>query len=131
MKTQQQVLAAYQDGKQSECIDGRDLSRLVDYFPVDQWEVFGFRLTECAESPTPKQWTDESFKESLRGDLAFGIEKAEGQRGLSAGAMYEVVKMWLWILDDPLCDNGDYHGYGLPFFNEVARKYGFPPSIGR
>ena len=44
--------------------------------------------------------------------------------------MYEVIKMWLWILEDPLVDFEDYAYYGLPLYKTVALKYGFFNPIG-
>lgn len=126
MKTQQDVLAAYQNGRKSQCLDGREISRLVNYLPVAVWDAFGCELKEGAPAPEVLPWTEERFEESLRTDLAFAIEKSEGCRGISASLMFEVVKMWLWVLDDPLGDTDDYYDYGLPFFNEVADQYGFP-----
>ena len=38
----------------------------------------------------------------LEEDVDFGFEKALNQRGLSAPAMYIVVRMWMWILEDDL-----------------------------
>jgi len=44
--------------------------------------------------------------------------------------MYEVVKGWLIILEDPLKDFDDYPMYGLPLFKAVAVKYDFFNPIG-
>jgi hypothetical protein len=69
----------------------------------------------------------------LKKDVAFGFEKALNQRGISAGLMSEVVKMWNWILEEGLEnydeDNG-YAQYGLPLFKATAVKYGFDNPIG-
>lgn len=67
--------------------------------------------------------------------MAFGFEKALDKRGLSAEAMHEVVRMWLWILEDELYESAekaysDYVHYGLPQLKKVAVKYGFPNEIG-
>lgn len=113
-------------------IDGRDFKRLCDYFGPEEWKWFGFSLKEDADLSQFKQkeWTEDNFKESLRGDLEFAFEKALGKRGLSAGAMYSVVKMWLRILEDQLYYDEEYAQYGLPLFKKVALKYGFPNEIG-
>ena len=126
MKSQEDVLAGVKAGRdRGPCgaLDGRDYSRLIYFFPVNEWSAFGFSLVEGAEPPTPKPWTEENILAQLRDDVAFGIEKAEGERGISSASMYAVVKMWLWILDDPLQDHTEYHSYGLPFFRQVEAKY--------
>lgn len=132
MKTQQEVYEAVKNGRQSGChyIDRRDYMRLVEFFPVEQWEPFGFGPVEGTTPPPPKPWTREAILEQLAKDLSFGFEKAIDQRGISASLMYEVVKMWMWVLDDPLQDMTAYAQYGLPLFKLVAEKYNLPNPIG-
>lgn len=130
MKTREQMLDAVKAGKKPGCIDGRDFARLVAFFPVSEWVHFGFSLTEGAEPPAPEDLTEGNVLKHLTSDLEFGFEKALNQRGISASLMYEVVKMWLWVLDDPLKDFGEYAQYGLPLFKAVAIKYNLPNPIG-
>lgn len=126
MKTLQFI----KDNYKSQTLDGRDLSRLINFLPVEHWEHFGFKLVEGAEPPTPKEWTKENILAELKGDVAFGFEKALNQRGISAGLMYEVVSMWNWILEEGLEDFDEYAQYGLPLFKATAEKYNFPNPIG-
>lgn len=126
------VLEAVKSGRRkSECLDLRDFKRLCDFFPTEEWEHFGFRLKEGAETPPVKEWTEENIKAELAEDLEFAFEKALGQRGISSALMYQVVKMWLWILEDPLADFDDYFPYGLPLFKAVAAKYNLPDPTRR
>lgn len=131
MKTREQVLKAVRDGKKSTCLDGRDFSRLVDFFPVTDWEAFGYRPQEGTDTSQIiiQDLTEENVKAQLASDLAFGFEKALNKRGISASSMYEVVKMWMWVLDDELVLFDDYAQYGLPLFKAVAIKYGLPNPI--
>jgi hypothetical protein len=131
MLTREQVLAEVESERiKSQCLDGRDFSRLVEFFPVSDWEKFGFELKEGAEQPVTKEWTEAGVKKELEEDVAFGFEKALNQRGISSSLMTEVVKMWLWVLEDPLLDSVEYAQYGLPMFKAVAVKYGFKNPIG-
>lgn len=132
MLTQEQVLEAVTAGRTTRTLDRRDYRRLLDFFPPEQWEAFGYTLKEGADASkiTPTPWTEENVKVHLAGDVAFGFEKALGKRGLSAGMMYNVVKMWMWVLEDDLQDMSAYAQYGLPLFKAVAVKYGFPNEIG-
>lgn len=66
----------------------------------------------------------------LETDIAFAFEKALDKRGISSSLMYEVIKMWLWVLDDDLQHFDEYSMYGFPLFKSVALKYGFPNPIG-
>lgn len=137
MYTRDQVLAAVVAGRKSQCLDGRDYVRLSDFFPVAEWGKFGL---ETKEDVTPEQiattdasraeWTEANILSQLKADVKFGFEKALGKRGLSADAMNDVVKMWLWILEDELQHRHDYTQYGLPLLKAVAIKYNFPNPIG-
>lgn len=130
MLTQDQVIEAVKAGRGTETIDGRDYSRLCHYFPVEQWSVFGMGLKDGAEAPATKPWTEEAIKDDLKSDVEFGFEKALNRRGISAGTMNAVVKMWMWVLEDRLQHHLNYPQYGLPLLKAVAVKYGFENRIG-
>jgi len=100
----------------------------MDFFPASEWAAFGFEAEEAADAPVP--WTQENILEQLRRDVEFGFEKALDRRGISAGLMYNVVKMWMWVMEDDLQDHDEYAMYGLPLFKAVAVKYGFDNPIG-
>ncbi len=129
MKTIEQVVSEYE----SKAIDGRDLSRLARFLSEDALAKMGMELNpEYVGNWVPKPFTRENILEQLEKDVAFGFEKALDQRGLSAGAMFSVVKMWNWILEEGLEDFSDdnYAEYGLPLFKATAVKYGFDNPIG-
>lgn len=132
MLTQEQVMAAVRNGRSAQCIDGRDYGRLAEFFPVSCLGEFGLELKEGA-TWEPKPWTRDVIMAQLAGDLAFAFEKALGQRGISASLMRQVIKMWLWVLDEgmpPEADDDDYAQYGLPLLKAVALKFGLPNEIG-
>lgn len=129
MKTREQVKELYK----SETLDGRDLIRLMNFFPTEDWAHFGIGIkdgVDPSQIEQPKEWTKENILVQLEKDVEFGFEKALDQRGLSAGAMYNVVSMWNWILEEGLEDFDNYAQYGLPLFKATALKYGFPNPIG-
>ena len=78
-----------------------------------------------------KPLTRENILAQLKEDVAFGFEKALNRRGLSSSAMFGVVMMWNWILEEGLenFDRDNYAMYGLPLFKATAIKYGFPDEI--
>ena len=100
-------------GLTSNTLDGRDMSRLVDFFDHTEWSAFGMTLAEGAKPPTPTPYTEETVKAALARDVAFGFTKALNQRGISSSMMYEVVKMWMVVLEDDLQSFDDYAQYGL------------------
>lgn len=134
MKTLEQIAEEYK----SETIDGRDVARLAEFFPFDMLGRIGF--TPIDEYNDKKKWdkevkkdfTRENVLKQLEEDVAFGFEKALDRRGISAGLMFYVVRMWNWILEEGLEDfsEDNYAQYGLPLFKATAEKYGFDNPIG-
>jgi len=130
MLTQQEVIAAVKSKSfRFNAIDGRDASRLIEFFPKSEWPTFGMKPTN--DDPfEPKPWTREAVVEQMRDDVAFGFEKALDKRGISASLMHGVVMMWLFVLNDDLKTHDEYAQYGLPLLKAVAVKFGFPNPIG-
>ncbi len=131
MKTLEQIAKEYK----SKTLDGRDLSRLAQFVPFDMIEKFDIKPKEeynNAEkwNTTVKPFTKENILTQLREDVEFGFRKALDRRGISASLMYDVVKMWNWILEEGLEDFNSYAQYGLPLFKATAVKYGFYNPIG-
>lgn len=129
MKTREQILKAVKEGKKPQCIDNRDFARLLRFFPIEDWELFGFTPKEGVEH-APEDFTVENVLARLKSDVEFGFQKALDQRGISSSLMHEVVKMWLWVLEDDLINFDEYAMYGLPLLKAVAVKYGFDNPIG-
>ena len=102
-----------------------------DFLTEEQINSFGVTFKEEYKGKHKTiPLTRENVLNKLEGDVAFGFEKALDQRGISASFMYEVVKMWNWILEEGLEDFDDYAQYGLPLFKATALKYGFDNPIG-
>ena len=126
MKTLEQIKYI----NKSKTIDGRDLNRLAQFIPEEQLKDFGLILRE-GEIHKAIPYTRENVLSQLEKDVDFGFEKALDQRGISSSLMFNVVKMWNWILEEGLEDwpDDNYAQYGLPLFKETAIKYGFPDQI--
>jgi len=125
MKTLEEIKAGYK----SNTLDGRDLHRLAQFIPEAELADFGLELKEGAtHSHIPL--TRDAVLAQLKHDVEFGFKKALDQRGISAGLMYEVVKMWNWVLDEGMETFDSYPMYGLPLFKATAVKYGFLNPIG-
>ena len=127
MKTVEQLLKY-----DAQCLDGRDLYRLFDFFTEEQLNSIGVIFKEEYKGKHKTiPLTRENVLNKLEGDVAFAFEKALDKRGISASFMYEVVKMWNWILEEGLETCDDYAQYGLPLFKTTAVKYGFDNPIGK
>ena len=132
MLTQEAVLTAVRNKTVTATLDGRDFSRLAEFFPASDLLVFGFELKEGMAWET-KPWLEAEIEAQLASDLAFAFEKALNKRGISAGLMRFVIKMWLWVLEDtayPEYSDDCYAQYGLPLLKAVAVKRGLPNPIG-
>jgi hypothetical protein len=129
VKTKQQILEAVEKEKTSQVIDRRDFYRLCKFFDADQLHLFGFD----ADNPVdwqPMEYTEAIVLSALQEDVQFAFHKALTKRGISSSLMYEVIKMWMWVLDDDLQHWNSYAMYGLPLYKAVALKYGFGNPIG-
>lgn len=129
MKTLDEVKQMYQ----SKTLDGRDLNRLAQFIPENELIDFGLSLNDdYVGKHNAIEFTKENVLLQLKQDVEFGFRKALDKRGLSAGMMWEVVKMWNWILEEGLenFSDDDYAQYGLPLFKATAVKYGFENEIG-
>jgi len=131
MRSREEVLRAVEEGL-CKCFDGRDRKRLLLFFEPKLWEQFGYKKKENVNDAEIEilPWKEETILNELKRDLAFAFKKALGKRFMSASLMYQVIKMWLWILEDPLYQFNEYAMYGLPLFKRVAVKYGFDNPIG-
>lgn len=129
MKKLDEVIKNYK----SETIDGRDLSRLSRFIPEDRLKELKISLKqEYVGKHKNIKWTKNNILKQLKEDVEFGFEKALDKRGISSSLMFEVVKMWNWILEEGLenFSDNDYAQYGLPLFKATAIKYGFDNPIG-
>lgn len=138
MKTLLQIAQAERDGS----FDGRDITRLASFMTYEEIKdpeiggKLGLSLNEEVSKEdwekNTKEYTEENVLKQLESDLEFGFEKALNKRGISSGAMHEVVKMWCYVLDrEDLEKQADdlYAQYGLPFFKLVAIEFGFKDEI--
>lgn len=127
MKTLQQIKEQYE----SQTLDGRDLSRLMQFIPESELVDFGMKLPkDYIGTHKHLEFTKENILIQLEKDVDFGFEKALNKRGISASFMSSVVQMWNWILEEGLEDFDDYMWYGLPILKATAVKYGFMNPIG-
>ena len=132
MLTKDQVIEQISEGK-TFTLDARDYARLCKFMSISEIETMeqyvSYRLN-LKEDYLPEKWTEDNILFQLQDDLSFAFEKALDKRGISASIMNDVVKMWLWILEDDLQYDEEYEYYGLPLLKKVALKYNFDNPIG-
>ena len=85
------------------------------------------------------KWEPQDPKQMILEYLPFAYDKAENQRGLSAGRSMLHFKSWIWLEDDEfyksiIDDIDNYTNYGIPTLDKIAEHYGFDrvgaPSLG-
>ena len=108
------------------CVDGRDLRRVLPFFPKDLVATVGYEISDGVEWK-PEAFTREAVLETLEKDVRFGFDKAVNQRGISSHCQFQVVRLWNWILEEGLesWPEEDYCNYGKRLFEETAAKYGW------
>ena len=123
MKSIKEILDNYK--KYATPLDDRFGIRFCDFLTEEQGKTIGYVASEGNDWGTVKEWTKENVIEQLKEDVRFGFEKAQDERGISAGLMHEVVKSWLKVLEDnELVVEFDYYeDYGKENFKKVAEKY--------
>ena len=102
--------------------------RLRQFLTVEQAKSIDWEVLKQYHNPI--EFTKQNVIKQLESDVAFGFKKALEKNLLISKLMFDVVKEWLFILEDPLKDFDDYSMYGLPLFKAVAIKYGFDNPIG-
>ena len=127
MKTLQQIIDAVKEGKawereNCEFLDGRDLRRILSFCNNEQVGLLGFKLND-PNNFVPQELTEEVVVNRLVSDLRFAAEKACDERGISASLMWDILHMWLWILEDYSFDSQEYDDYGRSFIRAVNKKY--------
>lgn len=102
--------------------------RLCQFLTVEQAKSIDWEVLKQYHNPI--EFTKQNVIKQLESDVAFGFKKALEKNLLISKLMFDVVKEWLFILEDPLKDFDDYSMYGLPLFKAIAVKYGFDNPIG-
>lgn len=117
MKTIEEVLNNYDEYQTT--MEDRFGKRFCLFLPTEQIEKLGFKLKEGYEHK-PLEWTLENILAQLKEDAEFGLEKAEGERGISASLMYEVCRSWCKIIGKENLIK-KYIFYGISTFKNILK----------
>ena len=101
--------------------------RLCQFLTVEQAKSIDWEVLKQYHKTI--EFTKQNVLKQLESDVAFGFKKALEKNLIISKLMFDVVKEWLFILEDPLKDFDNYSMYGLPLFKAVAVKYGFDNLI--
>lgn len=100
---------------------GFERSDLIEYLPFAQAKPF------LKEGVTSEDWQPQSQSpiEKIKEYMSFAWDKANGNRGISAGRSISHMRAWLWLAgeDDFLAKVGnldDYEYYGKPQLRAIC-----------
>lgn len=102
--------------------------RLRQFLTVEQAKSIDWEVSKQYHNTI--EFTKQNVLKQLESDVSFGFKIALEKNTLFSKLMFDVVKEWLFILEDPLKDFNKYDKYGLLLFKAVAIKYGFDNPIG-
>lgn len=125
MKTIREVLNNYKEYE--TFLDDRFGVRFCDFLTKEQMNKINYITSD--ENHKPLEWTRDNVLAQLKNDVAFGWEKCQDERSISASLMASAVCSWCKVLDDEGireldCDY-DYGCYGDNIFKTVDEFYGF------
>lgn len=126
MKTLEQTFQAIKEKTswERECnamLDNRDIYRLLDFVSSEKVSELGFTAKSTWEDF--EDWTEKNILSHMERDYWFACEKADDQRGISSSLMFEVMKMWMWILEQDWAKEVEYGSYGYSLYKLIAEKY--------
>lgn len=103
---------------------------LVQFLPKEKLIELGF---EASDKFKPASLTDEEIIRQMKDYFDFAVDKALGQRGISASRSIAHYKAWIWLLGDDEflqeIENSEYAPYGVPILTKIGKKYGFDEKL--
>ncbi len=110
---------------------GTQKNDLINYMTFDNAKTFlKEEYVKEVEAGTVKWVISTDPKKEILDYLDFAYNKAENERGLSAGRSMLHFKTWIWLDDNSFYgeivdDIDNYTNYGIPTLNKIAKHYGF------
>lgn len=128
MRQQEEILDRIKERQEDDWL-GFEISeyiRALTYENASPW---------IKEDVKPEEWTltdHDTILEDARLYMPFAVEKAEGERGISANRSIMHYIAWLWLLgENDLLQkveheyNTNYHSYGLPILRMIREHFGW------
>jgi hypothetical protein len=126
-RTQEEIKARFEEADDWMGIQKNDLISYMDFETAKP--LLDGEYVKAIEDGTEK-WEDKvDLKERIKSYMDFAVDKAENQRGLSAGRSMLHYKTWIW-LDDPsfydeiVWEIDNYTDYGKPVLEKICKHYG-------
>lgn len=126
MRTQKEIKERFD---QADDMFGTQKGDLISYMDFEvAKEYLKQDYVKQVESGDEVWVKSEDPKKEILGYLSFAYDKAEGERGISAGRSMLHFKTWVWLESEEfynevidLIDN--YTSYGIPALDEISNHY--------
>ena len=108
---------------------GTQISDLVEFLTFENARKFLKDEYVADVESGREEWVQKTDpKKEISDYMDFAYEKAENQRGLSAGRSMLHMKTWIWLDDQEFYeqiieDIDDYYDYGIPQLNRICNHY--------
>ncbi len=129
--SQDEIVARIKERRRAEDVFGFEISEYLDWLDFDHAKQF------LKDGVTAAEWIDRPFAptrerviQAIRDYMPFAWEKANNQRGISAGRSIMQIQAWLWLLDGreremaPKLSN--YSDYGKPQLRAICEHFAIP-----
>lgn len=131
MRTQEEIMVRFE---KADDLFGTQKGDLIDYMSFENAKPYLQEEYLAKVESGEEKWEIKTDPEKEILDyLDFAYDKAEGERGLSAGRSMLHFKTWIWLDDEKfynevidLIDN--YTNYGIPALDKISEHYGYVRS---
>lgn len=122
MRTKEQIINKIKLEKDNDFF-GVICADLATYLPIEEVQKL-FPEADLKDFKT-KELTRENVLQEIKDYLEFAWDKANNQRGLSAGRSMDHFTAWIWLLgdEDSFGDLRDYQYYGKDNLVEICEFY--------
>lgn len=131
MRTQEEIMERFE---KADDLFGTQKGDLIDYMTFENAKPYLQEEYVAKVENGEEKWEMKTDpKKEILEYLDFAYDKAEGERGLSAGRSMLHFRTWIWLDDESfynevinLIDN--YTNYGIPALNRISKRYGYSRS---
>lgn len=123
MRTDDEILSRIEAVKENDWM-GTQIGDLIVRLPFDKARPYlKPEVTEADWKPTSRD--RDALLAQMLDYMPFAWEKANNERGLSAGRSMDHYSAWVWLAGDDLGDLQEYEFYGKENLRRICQQYGW------
>ena len=123
MRTDDEILSRIEAVKENDWM-GTQIGDLIVRLPFDKARPYlKPEVTEADWKPTSRD--RDALLAQMLDYMPFAWEKANNERGLSAGRSMDHYSAWVWLAGDDLGDLQKYEFYGKENLRRICQHYGW------